>query len=37
MPELTGRTLEQIEVKLRDGQFPPHDFDRHGDRGAPTI
>ncbi len=28
MPELTGRSLEQIEGKLRGGEFRPHDFDR---------
>jgi sugar porter (SP) family MFS transporter len=26
MPELTGRSLEQIERKLRDGEFAPSDF-----------
>jgi sugar porter (SP) family MFS transporter len=26
MPELTGRSLEQIESKLRDGNFKPEDF-----------
>jgi sugar porter (SP) family MFS transporter len=26
MPELTGRSLEQIEGKLRDGEFRPADF-----------
>jgi len=28
MPELTGRSLEQIEGKLRDTDFRPHDFER---------
>lgn len=28
MPELTGRSLEQIEQKLSDGQFTPADFAR---------
>ena len=28
MPELTGRTLEQIEGKLAEGRFTPADFDR---------
>ena len=28
MPELTGRTLEQIEGKLAEGKFTPADFDR---------
>jgi len=28
MPELTGRSLEQIEGKLHDGEFRPHDFDQ---------
>jgi sugar porter (SP) family MFS transporter len=27
LPELTGRTLEQIEGRLRAGKFRPHDFD----------
>jgi len=27
MPELTGRSLEQIEAKLRAGEFKPSDFD----------
>jgi len=26
MPELTGRSLEQIEGKLRSGKFRPADF-----------
>jgi hypothetical protein len=26
MPELTGRSLEQIEHRLREGKFKPHDF-----------
>jgi hypothetical protein len=26
MPELTGRSLEQIEGTLRDGDFKPKDF-----------
>jgi glutamate formiminotransferase len=26
MPELTGRSLEQIEAQLRDGRFKPDDF-----------
>jgi hypothetical protein len=29
MPELTGRSLEQIEGSLREGQFRPDDFKRH--------
>jgi hypothetical protein len=28
MPELTGRSLEEIEGKLRDGKFKPADFAR---------
>ncbi len=28
MPELTGRSLEQIEAKLHAGKFNPKDFDR---------
>jgi sugar porter (SP) family MFS transporter len=28
LPELTGRSLEQIECKLRKGEFRPHDFDQ---------
>lgn len=27
LPEFTGRSLEQIEGKLREGNFKPHDFD----------
>jgi hypothetical protein len=40
MPELTGRTLEQIEGKLADGEFTPKDFDRlptPTDKGAATT
>ena len=29
MPELTGRSLEQIERSLRAGEFRPDDFARH--------
>ena len=32
MPELTGRSLEQIEGKLRKGQFTPADFARQPNR-----
>jgi sugar transport protein len=28
MPDLTGASLEEIEVKLADGRFRPADFDR---------
>jgi hypothetical protein len=28
MPDLTGRSLEEIEGKLRDGAFRPADFAR---------
>jgi hypothetical protein len=28
MPELTGRSLEQIEGQLQNGRFRPRDFDR---------
>ncbi len=28
MPDLTGRSLEEIERKLRDGKFRPADFAR---------
>ncbi len=28
MPELTGRSLEQIEGRLREGRFRPQDFER---------
>jgi hypothetical protein len=28
MPDLTGRSLEQIEGKLKDGKFTPADFAR---------
>ncbi|MBV9803416.1 MAG: sugar porter family MFS transporter [Solirubrobacterales bacterium] len=34
MPELTGRSLEQIETQLRDGRFRPEDFS--GTRAPPT-
>jgi sugar porter (SP) family MFS transporter len=34
MPELTGRSLEQIEAKLADGHFSPSDFDRLPDPGS---
>ena len=29
MPELTGRSLEQIEGQLHSGHFRPRDFKRH--------
>ncbi len=32
MPELTGRSLEQIEGELRAGRFTPADFARQGSR-----
>jgi hypothetical protein len=28
MPDLTGKSLEQIEAKLADGKFTPADFAR---------
>jgi hypothetical protein len=28
MPELTGRSLEQIEGRLREGRFRPRDFEQ---------
>ncbi len=28
MPELTGRSLEQIEAQLSEGNFRPKDFDK---------
>jgi hypothetical protein len=28
MPELTGRSLEQIEAQLHSGRFKPADFDK---------
>ena len=38
LPELTGRSLEQIERRLRDGKFRPADFDRvPADQGAPAT
>jgi hypothetical protein len=34
MPELTGRSLEQIEGSLSQGHFRPADFERHTERVA---
>ncbi len=34
MPELTGRSLEQIEGNLREGRFRPADFEQ---RPAPAV
>jgi sugar porter (SP) family MFS transporter len=37
MPELTGRSLEQIEASLRDGHFRPKDFERRTEPGQPSF
>ena len=37
MPELTGRSLEQIENKLADGEFRPSDFARLPKRDDPEA
>jgi sugar porter (SP) family MFS transporter len=36
MPELTGRSLEQIESQLHEGRFAPEDFARARPEGAPA-
>jgi hypothetical protein len=36
MPELTGRSLEQIEAQLRDGHFRPADFAKRPARPEAT-
>ena len=37
MPEFTGRSLEQIECKLRDGEFQPSDFEKRPPAKAPSA
>ena len=37
MPELTGRSLEQIETSLRDGDFKPKDFEAATARDKATA